>query len=69
MKGHEAVIQLDAEDQIFLGRVVGARDVIAFDDETVDELEVSFRNVIEDYLTDCQRMNKDPDKPCSGRLN
>lgn len=51
MKGHEAVIQLDAEDQIFLGRVVGTRDVIAFDDETVDELEVSFRNVIEYYST------------------
>ncbi len=69
MKGHEAVIQFDAEDQIFLGRGVGTRYMIAFGGETVDELEVSFRNVIEDYLTDCQRMDKDPDKPCSGRLN
>ncbi|ABW27775.1 type II toxin-antitoxin system HicB family antitoxin [Acaryochloris marina] len=68
-KGYEAVIQFDPEDRIFFGRVVGTQDVIAFDGQTVDELEASFHNVIEDYLADCQRMGKDPDKPCSGRFN
>lgn len=68
-KGYEAVIEFDAEDRIFFGRVVGTRDVIAFDGQSVDELEASFRAVIDEYLEDCQHLGKDPDKPCSGRFN
>ena len=51
-KGYEAVIQFDIEDRSFFDRVVGTRDVIAFDRQTVDELEALFHNVIEDYWTD-----------------
>lgn len=68
-KGFESVIEFDAEDRIFFGRVLGTRDVIAFDGQTVDELEQSFHTVIDDYLADCQQVGKDPEKPCSGRFN
>ncbi len=68
-KGYEATVEFDAEDRIFFGRVIGTRDVIAFDGQTVDELEASFRAVVDEYLEDCQRVGKDPDKPCSGRFN
>jgi predicted HicB family RNase H-like nuclease len=68
-KGYEAVIQFDADDRLFFGRVIGTRDVIAFDGQTIDELEDSFRNVIDEYLEDCQQLGKDPDQPYSGRFN
>jgi predicted HicB family RNase H-like nuclease len=68
-KGYEAVVEFDPEDRIFFGRVVGTRDVIAFDGQTVDELEASFQAVIDEYLADCERLEKSPDKPCSGRFN
>ncbi|WP_249369592.1 hypothetical protein [Acaryochloris marina] len=48
--------------------LAGWEDVIAFDGETVNELETSFRNVVEDYWEGCQRMGKDSDKPCTGRF-
>lgn len=53
-KGYESVVEFDANDQIFFGRVLGIRDVIAFDGQTADELKQSFHNVIDDYLADCQ---------------
>lgn len=40
-RGYEVVIQCDTENRIFFGRVLGTRDVIAFDGETVVALEVS----------------------------
>lgn len=59
-KGYESVIKFDADDRIFFGRVLGTRDVIAFDGQTVDELEQSFHTVIDDYLADCEQAGKDP---------
>jgi len=68
-KGYESVVEFDADDRIFFGLVLGTHDVIAFDGQTVEELEQSFHTVIDDYLADCQKVGKDPDKPCSGRFN
>ncbi|BDM82930.1 type II toxin-antitoxin system HicB family antitoxin [Acaryochloris marina] len=59
-KGYESVVEFDANDQIFFGRVLGIRDVIAFDGQTADELKQSFHNVIDDYLADCQQVGKYP---------
>jgi predicted HicB family RNase H-like nuclease len=42
---------------------------IAFDGLSVDELEASFFAAVDEYLNDCDRLGKDPDKPFSGRFN
>ena len=68
-QGYEAIIEYDDDDRIFVGRVINTRDVIAFDGMTVDELEASFKAVIDEYLEDCAAINKDPDKPYSGKFN
>lgn len=68
-KGYEAIIEYDEEDRLFVGRVINTKDIIVFDGFSVDELEESFHTVIDEYLTDCQALNKIPDKPFSGRFN
>jgi predicted HicB family RNase H-like nuclease len=68
-KGYEAVIEFDEIDQLFFGRVINTRDVISFDGKTVDELRESFIAVIEEYLEDCKREGKEPDKAYSGQFN
>jgi predicted HicB family RNase H-like nuclease len=68
-KGYEAMIEYDEEDRLFVGRVINTKDIIVFDGLSVDELEESFHTVIDQYLTDCQALNKTPDKPFSGRFN
>ncbi len=62
-KGYEAKIEYDDEDRLFFGRVINIKDVIVFDGLSVDELEQSFHKVIDEYLTDCQVLNKTPEKP------
>ncbi len=45
------------------GRVINIEDIIVFDGLSVDELEPAFKTVIEQYLTDCQTLNKNPNQP------
>jgi predicted HicB family RNase H-like nuclease len=68
-KGYEAIIEYDEEDRLFVGRVINTEDIIVFDGISVDELERSFRTVIDEYLADCQALNKIPDTPFSGQLD
>jgi predicted HicB family RNase H-like nuclease len=60
-KGYEAIIEYDAEDRLFFGRVININDIIVFDGLSVDELEQSFQTVIDHYLADCQISNKTPE--------
>jgi predicted HicB family RNase H-like nuclease len=62
-KGYEAVIEYDDSDRLFFGRVINIEDIIVFDGLSVDELEQAFQTVIEQYLTDCQTLNKIPTPP------
>ena len=68
-KEYEAIIEYDEEDRLFVGRVINTKDIIVFDGLSVDELEQSFHAVIDEYLADCQALNKTPDKSFSGRFN
>ncbi len=61
-KEYEAIIEYDEEDRLFVGRVINTKDIIVFDGLSVDELEQSFHAVIDEYLADCQALNKTPDK-------
>ncbi|WP_107671187.1 type II toxin-antitoxin system HicB family antitoxin [Cyanothece sp. BG0011] len=64
-KGYEAVIEYDEEDQLFFGRVINIEDIIVFDGLSVDELKQAFQTVIDQYLADCQTLNKSPETPVS----
>ena len=68
-KGYEAVIEYDEVDRLFFGRVINTKDIISFDGKTVDELQQSFETVIDEYLEDCEREGKEPDKAFSGQFN
>lgn len=54
---------------MFFGRVINTKDVISFDGTTVEELQHSFEAVIEEYLADCKKEGKEPDKAFSGQFN
>lgn len=67
-KGYSAKVEFDAEDRIFVGRVVGIRDVVSFHGESVGELETACREAIDDYLDACEKLGQQPNKPYSGNL-
>lgn len=67
-KGYAARVEFDAEDHIFVGRVIGIRDVVSFHGETVSELENSFHEAVDNYLDACASLGQQPNKPYSGKL-
>ena len=38
-KGYFAKVEFDVEDRIFVGHIIGIRDVVGFHGESVEELE------------------------------
>jgi len=67
-QGYTARIEFDERDAIFWGKVLGIKDSITFEGETVAQLIQDFHNAIDFYLADCAAIGKDPQKPASGKL-
>ncbi len=67
-KGYVGAVELDPEAKILHGRVIGIKDVITFEGETVDEVMEAFHDSIDDYLEFCQELGQEPEKPFSGHL-
>ncbi|GLH32428.1 MULTISPECIES: type II toxin-antitoxin system HicB family antitoxin [Pseudomonas] len=67
-KGYAARIEYDERDDIFVGRVLGIRDIISFHASSVPELHEAFRHALEDYLADCAEQGITPEKPASGKV-
>ena len=67
-KGYRGVVAFDDEVDIFHGEVVGTRDVITFQGQSVEELRSAFRLSVDEYLEFCADRGKAPDKPFSGEI-
>ena len=67
-KGYSGHAGFDDEAGIFHGEILDTHDVITFQGRTVEEIEVAFRESIDDYLDFCRERGEAPDKPFSGRL-
>lgn len=67
-QGYTARIDFDDRDAIFVGRLLGIRDVIGFHADSVSELRAAFEEAVDDYLETCAALGKSPDKPASGKL-
>ncbi len=66
--GYTARVDFDERDSIFVGRVLGIRDIISFEGTTVAELRAEFEAAINDFLKDCAERGVSPEKPASGKL-
>ena len=67
-KGYTARVEFDPGDNIFVGRVLGVRDIIGFHGETVAKLTADFHAAINHYIAVCKQEGKTPEKPASGKL-
>src|SRR3954471_24352091 len=67
-KGYSALLEVDPEDGVISGRVLGIRDVVTFEGDTVPEAIRAFRDSVDDYLEFCAERGVAPDRPFSGRF-
>jgi predicted HicB family RNase H-like nuclease len=59
-KGYSAKINFDGRDNIFWGKVIGIKDRITFEGETVGQLTEDFHNAVDHYLVDCKQEGRTP---------
>lgn len=67
-KGYIGKVEFDADAEILHGEVVGIRDVVTFQGESVKEVEHAFCESVDDYLAFCKQRGENPEKPCSGQF-
>ena len=67
-KGYTAKISFDERDMIFIGRILGIREIISFHAETTRDLVQEFENSVDDFITDCTERGVTPTPPSSGKL-
>ncbi len=67
-KGYAARIEYSDEDECFVGHVAGIKDVIGFHGDSVNSLHVAFVEAVEDYLSTCEKLKREPSRPYSGQF-
>ncbi|MBP7949288.1 MAG: type II toxin-antitoxin system HicB family antitoxin [Verrucomicrobiales bacterium] len=67
-KGYSGSVRFDDEAEIFHGEIIGLRDVVTFQGNTVDDLKQAFHDSIDDYLDFCEGRGEQADKPYSGKF-
>lgn len=67
-KGYKARIELDPDDECFVGRLAGINDVVGFHGSSIDEIKAAFREAVDDYIETCAKVGKPPEKPFSGKV-
>jgi predicted HicB family RNase H-like nuclease len=60
---------VDVESGHLHGKLLFIRDTITYTALTVPELEVAFREAVEEYLATCEEEGDGPDVPCKGSFN
>ncbi len=64
-KGYVASTEIDVEDNLIFGEVIGLRDTITFQGRTVEEAVRAFHESVDLYLLTCQEQGLEPDRPRS----
>lgn len=59
--GYIGTIQYDDDNEHYFGKVAGISDKIIYEGLTIEELEVDFRESIDEYLEFCKEIGKEPD--------
>lgn len=67
-KNYSARIEYSDDDGCFIGHLAGIRDIVGFHGESVSELRSAFEEAVDDYLATCEKLNRSPQRPYSGKV-
>ncbi|NLD88485.1 MAG: type II toxin-antitoxin system HicB family antitoxin [Clostridiales bacterium] len=62
-------VEFSEEDQVFHGKVIGIKDLISFEGDSVKTLTEDFHNAVDEYMEFCEKRGKQPEKPFKGSFN
>ena len=67
-KGYAARVEYSDEDGCLVGHLAGIQDVVGFHGESVTELREAFEEAVDDYLSTCEKLERTPQRPYSGKV-
>jgi predicted HicB family RNase H-like nuclease len=67
-KNYIGSVDYSDEDEVLHGRILNIDALVTFEATSVKALKKAFRDAVEDYLDFCKRLNRQPDRPLSGRI-
>jgi predicted HicB family RNase H-like nuclease len=67
-KGYFGNAVFDDQADVFHGEVLGIRDVVTFQGQSVEDLRRAFEQSIDDYLEFCRERGEEPDRAPPGHL-
>ena len=67
-KGYTGVVEFDEDSGTLFGHVIGLRDGITFQGDSVAEVIQAFHDSVDDYLEFCAERGESPEKPYSGQF-
>jgi len=67
--GYYGSVEVSVEDKCLCGSVQFIRDLISYSGNSFEELENSFHEAVDQYLTFCEETGQDPLITCSGTFN
>lgn len=68
-KNYNGTVEYSREDECLFGKVIGIKSLLAYEGQSVQELEQDFKTVIDEYLQDCKEKNIEPEQPYKGTFN
>ncbi len=68
-KDYIGSVVFSEENAVFHGKVIGIKDLLSFEGDSVSALIEDFHNAIDEYLEFCDSTGKKPDKPFKGSFN
>lgn len=68
-KNYNGTVEYSKEDSCIFGKVIGIKSLLSYEGDSVQELEQNFKNVIDEYLQDCEKRNVQPEQPYKGIFN
>jgi len=68
-KGYTALLEVDVPSGSLVGHVIGIRDTLVFEGNTVAEATAGFHRTVDHYLDVLAKARETPERPFSGRFN
>lgn len=68
-KNYNGTVEYSRDDGCLYGKVIGIKSLLSYEGNSVQELEQDFKNVIDEYLKDCEERNVQPEQPFKGTFN
>lgn len=68
-KNYNGTVEYSKEDNCLYGKVIGLKSLLSYEGDSIQELETGFKDVIDEYLKDCEGRGVKPEQAYKGTFN